>query len=387
MRFCEGLLRLEPLIAKLIYIDERSEGRDKVYSTIDLVLMNMYGKIPETIISKKLGIGICNPAPDWVEGLQDDFEEELLIHEHEISSFKKSGYDTAWASDRYNLEKIVFQLGWQEEGKTSMQIIAEHLIEIQVLDFDNSLLQMKNDHLDSPTCEPQYPRKFLNLCCKIQSSQSAQTVIPNQIPFSTYNSDDFQQKPLILNFLGAMLHPHPNYPISIPDYTAGGIKSLEYIGSLIDNFLVTDKDFWLFDYIVNAVFNDESHDAYHIFKVMSLIEMLIITPKGNGKTVGELERKLPQFLPDRIPVEERALFSEIVRKLRNKIGHGDFEAVQQLLDQYRNSFMQNFWYDEFEYSIENWTYGNICINLDSALNEILWLMLSDRAQLASVQMS
>ena len=108
--------------------------------------MNMYGKIPETIISKKLGIGICNPAPDWVEGLQDDFEEELLIHEHEISSFKKSGYDTAWASDRYNLEKIVFQLGWQEEGKTSMQIIAEHLIEIQVLDFDNSLLQMKNDH-------------------------------------------------------------------------------------------------------------------------------------------------------------------------------------------------------------------------------------------------
>ena len=387
MRFCEGLLRLEPLIAKLIYIDERSEGRDKVYSTIDLVLMNMYGKIPETIISKKLGIGICNPAPDWVEGLQDDFEEELLIHEHEISSFKKSGYDTAWASDRYNLEKIVFQLGWQEEGKTSMQIIAEHLIEIQVLDFDNSLLQMKNDHLDSPTCEPQYPRKFLNLCCKIQSSQSAQTVIPNQIPFSTYNSDDFQQKPLILNFLGAMLHPHPNYPISIPDYTAGGIKSLEYIGSLIDNFLVTDKDFWLFDYIVNAVFNDESHDAYHIFKVMSLIEMLIISPKGNGKTVGELERKLPQFLPDRIPVEERALFSEIVRKLRNKIGHGDFEAVQQLLDQYRNSFMQNFRYDEFEYSIENWTYGNICINLDSALNEILWLMLSDRAQLASVQMS
>ena len=26
-------MRLEPLIAKLIYIDERSEGRDKVYST------------------------------------------------------------------------------------------------------------------------------------------------------------------------------------------------------------------------------------------------------------------------------------------------------------------------------------------------------------------
>ena len=36
MRFCEGLLRLEPLIAKLFYIDERGEGRDKVYSTVFL---------------------------------------------------------------------------------------------------------------------------------------------------------------------------------------------------------------------------------------------------------------------------------------------------------------------------------------------------------------
>ena len=64
--------------------------------------MNMYGKIPETIISKKLGIGICNPAPDWVEGLQDDFEEELLIHEHEISSFRKDSVPIRLARRRKN---------------------------------------------------------------------------------------------------------------------------------------------------------------------------------------------------------------------------------------------------------------------------------------------
>ena len=29
-------MRLEPLIAKLFYIDERGEGRDKVYSTKDM---------------------------------------------------------------------------------------------------------------------------------------------------------------------------------------------------------------------------------------------------------------------------------------------------------------------------------------------------------------
>ncbi|WFR57148.1 hypothetical protein QA584_26655 [Anaerocolumna sp. AGMB13025] len=218
-----------------------------------MVLLNMYGKIQPTIISKKLGVGICNPTQDWVEGLQDDFKKEILIHNHEIFSFEQSGIDVSWAKGRYDLENIVRELGWQEDGKTDMQIIAEHLIEIQVLDFSNSLLQLKNNHLDSPTCEPKYTRKFLDLCCKVQSSKSAQKVIPKQIPFSIDDSDNFQTKPFIINYLEAMLKPCPQYKITVTDYTKGGITSLVYIGKLIDDFLIADKDFWIFDYIVNAI--------------------------------------------------------------------------------------------------------------------------------------
>ena len=103
--------------------------------------------------------------------------------------------------------------------------------------------------------------------------------------------------------------------------------------------------------------------------------------------MGEIERKLPRFLSEHIEISKRTLFSEIMRKLRNKIGHGDFKAVQQLLEQYRQSFMENFWFDEYEYSIENWVYGDICLRLDEAFNEILWLMLSDNAQLLRIQKS
>lgn len=352
-----------------------------------MVLLNMYGKIPPTKISEKLGVGICNPDQDWIDGLQDDFDEEILIYRHEIKTFAKYAHDKEQLDNRYDLDRIINQLGWYEANKSAKQIIAEHLIEIQVIDFENSMLQKKNEYMDSPTCEPQYTRRFLNFCCMVQSSVSAKKIIPAQIPFSTYNSDDLREKPLILNFLEAMLHPHPNYPISWDDYTAGGIKSLKYLGGLIDDFLVDDEDFWLIDYIINAVFSDSEQNAYHIFKVMSLIEMLIINPKGNGHTINEMECKLPQFLSDCIEVSQRSLFSEIMRKLRNKIGHGDFIAVQSLLEQYRKSFMQNFWYDEYEYSVENWTYGDICLRLDEALSEILWLMLFDKDKLKSIQQS
>lgn len=352
-----------------------------------MVLLNMYGKIQPTVISTKLGVGICNPAADWVEAFQEDFEKEILVHNHDIRTFENAGHDINWAVGRYDLDGIVKTLGWQEDGKSAMRIITEHLIEIQVMDFENSLLLKKNEHLDSPTCEPQYTRKFLNFCCNVQSSPKAQKVIPRKIPFSTYNSDDFHAQPLIINYLQGMLHPHPDYKITVDDYTAGGIESLRYIGNLIDDFLICDEDFWLLDYIINAIFSDEEYNAYHIFKIMSLIELLIINPKGNGKTTGEMERKLPQFIPDCISSINGTLFAGLMRKFRNKIGHGDFKAVQLLLEQYRNAFMKNFWFDEIEYSIENWTYGDICLRLNETINELLWFMLSNKSQLTALRMS
>lgn len=116
-------------------LTRESRLSQRLLGGINLVLLNMYGKIPPTTISQKLGVGICNPAFDWVAGLQDDFTEEILLHNHDIASFSKTGNDVSWATGRYNLEQIINHLGWQEKGVTAMQIIAEHLIEIQVSDL------------------------------------------------------------------------------------------------------------------------------------------------------------------------------------------------------------------------------------------------------------
>ena len=352
---------------------------------IFLVLIDIYGKIEPRIISSKLGVGICNLSFDWITGLQADLYEEVLIYNHFLEFCTNQDDDNDLKYKKYDLDQIVESMEWQEEGKSSMQIIAEHLIEIQVIDFDKSMLQLKNRHMDSPTCEPQYTRKFIEFCSNVQSSNKAQKVIPSKIPFSIYNSDDLNAKPLILQFVKLKSLSNLSSDISVKEYTDASISSLEYIGNLIDRFISSDEDFWLLDYIISSMFSDKELNAYHIFKVMTLIEMLIVNPRSNGITQGEIEKKLPQFLSDRIEVSKRTLFSELMRKLRNKIGHGDFKAVNKLLENYRQIFMNEFWFDEYEYSIENWTYINICIQLDYALNEILWLMLSDKPKLLSIQ--
>lgn len=341
-----------------------------------MILIDIYGKINPIIISKKLGLGLCNPSQDWVDGLQEDFEEEYLVHMHNIKKYKKSGFDIKCFEGRYDYNSIVKKLKWEETGKNCKQIIAEHLIEIQVMDFDDSLLQKKNSHLDSPTCEMQYAKKYMIFCQNLSSSIISPNRGVNNIPFVTYDSDVFGKTPLIINYLEAHTKDKLN---DVEARLKSSILSLREIGDKIDNFLQSEPDFWLFDYIVNALTDvQRDNDAYHIFKVMSLIEMLIINPKNNGKTHGEIEKKLPQFLPDTIELSKKQSYADLLRKFRNKIGHGDYGAISKLLEEYRNEYMKNFQYDEFEYSIDNWTYGNISMNIDEALNNILWYMISDK---------
>lgn len=342
-----------------------------------MVLIDIYGKIDPIIISEKLGIGICNPSQDWIDGLQEEFEEEYLVHMHKIKTYKKSGLDISCFEGRYDYDSIVKKLKWDETGKDCKKIIAEHLIEIQVMDFDDSLLKKKNSHLDSPTCEMQYAKKYMIFCQNLSSSIISPKRGGNNIPFVTYDSDVFGKTPLIINYLEAHTKGKTN---DVEKQLKSSISCLQEIGSKIDDFLQSEQDFWLFDYIVDSLTDvQQDNDAYHIFKVMSLIEMLIINPKNNGRTHGEIEKKLPQFLPDTIELSKKQSYADLMRRFRNKIGHGDYEAISKLLEEYRNEYMKNFQYDEFEYSIDNWTYGNISMNIDEALNNILWFMINDKS--------
>lgn len=131
----------------------------------------------------------------------------------------------------------------------------------------------------------------------------------SNIPMVTYDSDELFTTPHIINYLSARV-ADKNFN-SKENFTLG-LSSLKQIGSKIDNFLSIDKGFWLLDYIINALSEDQqSGNVYHVFKTMSLIEMLLINPSNSGRTQGEMERKLPQFLSDRIDSSKKRFMQNI----------------------------------------------------------------------------
>lgn len=352
-----------------------------------MVIINLYGKVNSILLSKKLGVGISNLYDDWVTGIVDDLKEEMLLREHFLKTSKTRKLIN-FKIKQYEPDKIVSDANWTEiiyeDVDSNLQEIAKNLVQLEVLDFDQSLLQLKNNYLDSPSCEVQYPLKFIRFCHILTKSKRARINCKSNIPFITYNPDQYNSKPLILNFLSYVLNTQTDLKV----FNEKAIDSMEYAGKLIDNFLESEKDFWFFDYIVNALYEPSQYNAYYIFKIMSLIEMLIVNSNDSGKTQEELERKLPRFLLNELnDYDDKALFCTIVRKLRNKIVHGDLEAFKKLLEEYRENFMHNFRYDEFEYSVESWTINSICLSLKSIFSEILFEFFSNKQEFLKFQKS
>ncbi|MEG2973200.1 MAG: hypothetical protein RR898_06980 [Clostridium sp.] len=348
-----------------------------------MILISIYGKIKPTIISKKLGLSLCNMDTDMFDIIYDEFDEELLIHRNKLRQYLYHGYDTKYLDGSYNLKRIVSELKWKKEGKSEQQVIAENLIEIKVTDFENSLLQNNNKYISSPTCEQRFEKKFLEFCWFVQPTDHVVGIMNYDIPNIIYDSHDYTRKTSLLSSVEDMMLLKKD----TEKRRENSIKCLKYWGNELDNFLVEDRDWWLFDYIINAITQKSESVEYEIFKIMSLIELLIINPVKSGKTSGEMERKLISFIPKEIDRTKGIVFATIVRKLRNKIAHGDFVAIPKLLEEYRELFMQNYWFDEFEYSIKNWTYLNIHMQLNKVLAKILRLMITDKEKWIQIQKS
>ena len=96
-----------------------------------LVLLNLFGKIDPTTISTKLGIGLCNPDYCLEKDLKSNLEEEFLLYNFICHREKNSDIKTNYDFEPFTVQEMIRQLGWHEDDKSQIQIIAEHLIEIQ----------------------------------------------------------------------------------------------------------------------------------------------------------------------------------------------------------------------------------------------------------------
>ncbi|MCF6411497.1 hypothetical protein [Pseudalkalibacillus salsuginis] len=350
-----------------------------------MVILNIFGEIEEIIISHKLGITISNLSKEWLVEIVENMKEEIHNREFDIKKFNK--YDNRFKN--YNLSDVVSHenfkglLELKDSEEKNLEEIASKLICIQVGDYDNSYLKNKNRYIDNPTCEKEFEEKFIHFYSFITKYSFNSKNNKWNVPFSIYSSERARyEETRMLNFITASIKQKAYSSFSD---SRNIIDDLIEFGKLIDSYLDNYGDFQKLDYLINALYDDNNYNAFHLFKVFSLIEMLIINPQK--KLYIELEEKLPYFIIDNDfkSDDEKKGFVVLIRKIRNKIAHGDFMAVKKLLEDYATKYMKHFWFDYYEYSRENWIYLSICCRLDEIVSKIIWQLIYDKKVLYSIQ--
>ncbi|WP_430489371.1 hypothetical protein [Rossellomorea marisflavi] len=338
-----------------------------------MIVVNIFGEIEPIVISKKLGIMQSNLPQDWQEGLIETMEEEIHHREYDVKK-----YNDLANIEQYNLKKIVEHknfsgiLGLRSEGY--LKEIANKLICISVEDFENSMLQKKNPYLDSPTCKIEFAEKWINLYEFLTKNDCNKR---NWMPLTCMYSSEkslFEQTNIFRTIYAEMSFDIKMDPI---DFNQRKIDSLIDYGKTIDSFLEKEENFYMLDYILTAIADDSNYNTYHLFKNYSLIEMILGKEDFNDSI--KFDEKLALFIKlDRyVNNEKNELFAKMIRQIRNKIAHGDFLGVRKKLEEYAAYFMENYYFDYFEYSRENWIYLNICCELDRILADILWKAISE----------
>lgn len=159
------------------------------------------------------------------------------------------------------------------------------------------------------------------------------------------------------------------------------IEELKRWGKLFDDFLQAENDYYLFDFICNALHKDNEYNVYHLLKAYSLCQLFL-----EDEREAELDKKLPEFLNDSYSMEEREKMALYFRQIRNKIAHGDFIEFNKKIEEYTKQFMDgHFDFDYSEYSRPNWAISNICCALDDALRKMLFMLFTDRNKLEQIK--
>jgi len=182
--------------------------------------------------------------------------------------------------------------------------------------------------------------------------------------------------------------PHPEHWFPFPGEVVptdwnGGVKpsglfkimNLIKFGTLIDNFLEIDNDFFLLEYIMNALVEGEDYNAYYIFKMVSIIELLVKNPKHSRWQESDF-RKMAGFINE---VEDKLALARLIIQIRNKIGHGDYEALHFKAEEYAEKYMSNYYFDYYEYSRINWIFLNLSCRLNEMLADIIWAYLNNKS--------
>lgn len=274
-------------------------------------VLNIYGKIKNLTLSKSLGLCISNIPKSLKHRVIDAIKIEISFanfrhFDKDIDSvFKKC------LSKKQNNENI----------DKKIEYLVDNMICIRSHDNGESYVHKKNV-ICNPIDQIEFGDKFL----KFIGFWISLSHTGHYLPFKIYDDHLFYDNELI--------HIIDYFRSSVYLLKDGNnqkyIDDLLDIGKLIDHYIENEYDFEKLDYIINSLsyIHSEDYDLKHFMNSVNILVMLLVRPNNTGG-LEDLDEKLQLFIDK--PNEK--LCVNYIRKIRNKVAHGNFKEVNKLLEE------------------------------------------------------
>ena len=343
----------------------------------------MFMRIDEPItISEMYGMVFCNLDEDWIEDFKD------MIKKESTNLGEKFNFEEIVTCDYYNsvFDKSVNNLD------EFINVLVSSVVCIESEYFENTALQLKNKYIDNPTCETRVEDKVINFYGFLDRYGSKEEEKSKEIRISYTESRDMHMNELHL--LSQMMW-RAFKPAIISKYNFDNIQEeTDFImtnfvtfGQTIDSFINDKASFFVLDYIMDILNNDNETNSYTVVKLFSIIELALVNSRTSISS--QLREKVHRFMDieQLISISEKKKWTSLAYRIRCKIAHGDYMQLNKLTDKYINQYMQQWQFDFYEFSKINWAFSGLTSELRDIVARILLLMLNDKNSLELIKQS
>lgn len=339
-----------------------------------MTVLSILGRIEPTCISEKLKLYIANVPGDednnWQSELVAEMQKGLALREMTDTFLDiKSG-------DRMAIAMLSHHKGTidtESDLLSCLNTIASQMVYLY-FDYEYDDIPMggwDTNPFDGRFCEKDYAEKILDFMrFAVHNDEHNMPDGIEHIPMCTYSSNH----DLTGDYRFIFTYTHA---------ISKAIESMKCFGEMLDRCLQCKTDYYLLDYLCNAIHQIEGDECstFRYMKLYSLCQLFLEKDKES-----ELDWKLPLFLEPEHTDEEKAKKATLLRKIRNKIAHGDYVKYEEVIEEYASIIMDpNFNYDYSEYSRQNWVLLDICISLQKALQRMITLWLQDKNKLNQIK--
>lgn len=335
-----------------------------------MVVLNMFGKIARTCISEKLKLFISNLPNEKGNEWRDELADELYMAT-QANILYQNKIGTNYPCGIIELYKNIFPDKCPPKNfeKEHFQKLADNMICIY-FDYEYSdmpLGGLDTNCFDGRLCEGDYTERIIDFMNYLSNGHGL-SQFPSPVPYWIYSSNNNDTIDYYRIF--GFDNPVEHY-----------LHSLLQWGKLFDNFLSNREDYILLTYLIDSLYQNRHYNEYHLMKLYSLCQLFLEKNKES-----ELDNKLPLFISNEYTDNEKSEYAKLLRKMRNKIAHGDFMSLENLVEEFAEKFMDgHFYFDYTEYSRRNWVIIHICCLLDEIVILLIHTLFYDREYLIQIK--